>query len=102
MAAADTKPSARDEAPIPAAAEPVLAGTLALMTSFYHRMPDPDVCRKVVSNLQSLQADPQLSPLLRVVCGKAAQSWMRYLTHALQARAGSAANCGTDTTVRPH
>ena len=46
MAAADTKPSARDEAPIPAAAEPVLAGTLALMTSFYHRMPDPDVCRK--------------------------------------------------------
>ena len=56
-------------------AEPLLAGTLALMT-FYADKPSLAAMQKIGRNLQTLQQHPQLSAELSIVCRRLAAYWL--------------------------
>ncbi|MDY0331251.1 MAG: hypothetical protein RBR52_12270 [Thiomonas sp.] len=56
-------------------AEPLLAGTLALMT-FYADKPSMAAIQKIGRNLQTLQQHPQISAELSVVCRRLATYWL--------------------------
>jgi hypothetical protein len=55
--------------------EPLLAGTLALMT-FYVDKPSVAAMQKIGRNLQTLQQHPQLSAEMCVVCRRLAAYWL--------------------------
>jgi len=55
--------------------EPLLAGTLALMT-FYADKPCVATMQKIGRNLQTLQQHPQLSAEMCVVCRRLAAYWL--------------------------
>jgi hypothetical protein len=74
----------RGHGQLPADLERVLAGTLALMTSFY-RCPHTALCRKLLHNLALLSRHPQLSEPLRMVCRNAGARWASYLEEVEQA-----------------
>ena len=56
-------------------AEPLLAGTLALMT-FYADKPSVAAIQKIGRNLQTLQQHPQLSAEMSIVCRRLAAYWL--------------------------
>lgn len=77
-------PCADDQPPVPCL-EALIAGTVALMTSWAHPAPDarPDadqlrslLARKIVSNLFFLQHHPHASPALRNVMANAHGRWI--------------------------
>ncbi len=57
--------------------EPLLAGTLALMSAFQNGGPCPHMSGKIVSNLDRLAAHPLLSPEFRTVLGRLAAQWQQ-------------------------
>ena len=62
--------------PLPSAdVEPLLAGTLALMSAFHGGAPCPHMGRKIASNLARIAAHPQLSPEFRTIVGRLAGQW---------------------------
>jgi hypothetical protein len=81
---ASSRRGGRVPAALPADAERLLAGTLALMTSFY-RCPHTAVCRKLLDNLTMLSRHPQLSERLQRVCRNAGARWAAYLEEVEQA-----------------
>lgn len=59
----------------PQALEPLLAGTLALMT-FYADRPNMAAVQSIGRNLQALQQHPQLSVEMCVLCQRLATYWL--------------------------
>ncbi|HVL58758.1 MAG TPA: hypothetical protein VM491_19845 [Burkholderiaceae bacterium] len=71
--------------------EQLVAGTLALMTTFY-RMPHPKVCCRLLEHLGRLQQNPNFSEPFRAACAGLAAHWREHLVHATRAlheRAGN-------------
>ena len=58
----------------PADIEPIIAGTLVLMTHYPEKC-CPCVTAKIVGNLQLLNSCPHLSPPLRSLCERLANTW---------------------------
>lgn len=58
-----------------ASAEPLIAGTLALMT-FYADKPSVAAMQKIGRNLQTLQQHPGVGAELSVVCHRLATYWL--------------------------
>ena len=63
---------------LPPDLERLLAGTLALMTTWY-QCPQPAVCHKLMDNLALIGHHPSVSESLRRVCANAAARWAAYL-----------------------
>jgi hypothetical protein len=61
--------------------ERLLAGTFALMTTWY-RCPQPAICHKVLDNLMRIARHDMVSDPLRRVCANAAARWAGYLEEA--------------------
>ena len=61
--------------------ERLLAGTFALMTTWY-RCPQPAICHKVLDNLMQIARHDTVSDPLRRVCANAAARWASYLEEA--------------------
>lgn len=61
--------------------EPVLAGTLCLM-SVWARQPDSQIAGKIVRNLQDLIASADTSPDFTVVCTRLRDQWLSNLAHS--------------------
>ena len=59
----------------PQSAEPLLAGTLALMT-FYADRPSVAAMQKIGRNLQCLHQHPALSAEMSLVCRRLAAYWL--------------------------
>ena len=55
--------------------EPLLAGTLALMSAFLGGTRCPHMGRKIASNLARIAAHPMLSPEFRTIVGRLAGQW---------------------------
>ena len=58
----------------PADIEPIIAGTLVLMTHYPEKC-CPCITAKIVGNLQLLNSCPHLSPPLRSLCERIATTW---------------------------
>ena len=58
--------------------ERLLAGTLALMTTWY-QCPQPAICHKLLDNLALIGNHATVSDPLRRVCANAAARWASYL-----------------------
>ena len=71
---------------LPPDLERLIAGTLALMTTWY-QCPQPAICRKLVDNLAQIGGHETVSEGLRRVCANAAARWSAYLVEAEQALA---------------
>jgi hypothetical protein len=63
---------------LPPELERLLAGTLALMTTWY-RCPQPAVCRKLLDNLLQIGRHEAVTDPLRRVCANTAARWAGYL-----------------------
>ena len=68
----DTTPS------LPPELERLVAGTFALMTTWY-QCPQPAICHKVVENLSRISRHDAVSDALRRVCANASARWVVYL-----------------------
>lgn len=73
-----------DRDPLPPDLERLLAGTLALMTTWY-QCPQPAICQKLVDNLAQIGDHTMVSEALRRVCANAAARWTAYQAEAEQA-----------------
>lgn len=65
-------------ATLPSDLERLLAGTLALMTTWY-QCPQPAICHKVMENLALISQHETVSEPLRRVCRNASARWAAYL-----------------------
>jgi hypothetical protein len=63
---------------LPTDLERLLAGTLALMTTWY-QCPQPAICHKLLENLSMIGAHASVSDGLKRVCANAAARWAAYL-----------------------
>lgn len=66
---------------LPPELERLLAGTLALMTTWY-ACPHPEICRKLIDNLSLIGEHRLVSAPLKRVCANAAARWGSYLEEA--------------------
>jgi hypothetical protein len=65
-------------AALPSDLERLLAGTFALMTTWY-QCPQPAICHKVMENLALIARHATVSDPLRRVCRNASARWAAYL-----------------------
>ncbi len=63
---------------VPIELERLIAGTFALMTTWY-QCPQPAICHKLVENLTLIGRHEAVSDALRRVCANAAARWAAYL-----------------------
>lgn len=65
-------------ATLPSDLERLLAGTLALMTTWY-QCPQPAICHKVMENLALIGRHEMVSEAMKRVCRNASARWAAYL-----------------------
>lgn len=81
---------------LPGDLERLLAGTLALMTTWY-QCPQPAVCHRLIDNLARIGGHDAVSDGLRRVCANAAARWAAYLEEVeLAIEAGATEACEED------
>jgi len=80
---------------LPPELERLLAGTLALMTTWY-ACPHPEICRKLIDNLSLIGEHRLVSAPLKRVCANAAARWGSYLEEAEYAIAADVEQNGAD------
>ena len=81
---------------LPGDLERLLAGTMALMTTWY-QCPQPAICHKLIDNLALIGRHDAVSDGLRRVCANAAARWAAYLEEVeLAIEAGATEDCDED------
>ncbi len=91
MSPSKSSPQTADRAGRQMNLEPVLAGTLCLM-SVWARQPDSQIAGKIVRNLQDLIASADTSPDFTVVCTRLREQWLSNLAQSPAA---------SDSTINP-
>jgi hypothetical protein len=82
--------------PVPPDLERLIAGTFALMTTWY-QCPQPAICHKLLENLSTIGQHGAVSDGLKRVCANAAARWAAYLEEAeLAIEAGGELECAED------